>query len=123
MTNHFQSVKLISEVKTEVIIMKNFWEISSFSPFTKLYAYVDHNSYLADSIFAQNKVSMKFKKEMTKRDSQFCIIFCKVPKRDIERFEESLAKLKDKMILLGYNDYDGVCNEIGKLIGESGKVK
>ena len=66
---------------------------------------------------------MKFKKEMTKRDSQFCVIFCKVPKRDIERFEESLAKLKDKMILLGYNDYDGVCNEIGKLIGESGKVK
>ncbi len=103
--------------------MKNFWKISSFSPFTKLYAYVDHNSYLADSIFDQNKVSMKFKKEMTKRDSQFCIIFCKVPKRDIERFEESLAKLKDKMILLGYNEYDCVCNEIGKLIEGRRKVK
>ena len=57
--------------------MKNFWEISSFSPFTKLYAYVDHNSYLADSIFDQNKVSMKFKKEMTKGIHNFASYFVK----------------------------------------------
>lgn len=36
--------------------MKNFWRMDDFSIFTVPYAYVDHNSYLADSLFAQKKL-------------------------------------------------------------------
>lgn len=37
------------------------------------YAYVDHSSYLADPLFVQNKVTMKFKGEMARDDSPYCI--------------------------------------------------
>ena len=33
------------------------------------------------------------------------------------RFEEALEKLKDKMLIMGYRDYDKVCAGIGSLIG------
>lgn len=77
---------------------------------------MDHNSYLADTLLAQRKIVMKFKEEMARIDSPYCIIFCKVLKRDAQKFEEALEKLKDKMLLLGYRDYVDVCDEIERLI-------
>lgn len=41
--------------------------------------------------------------------------------KDAERFEESLDRLKSKMLLLGYRDYPDVCSEITKMI-EEGKL-
>lgn len=96
--------------------MKNFWKMRDFSLFANSYFYVDHNSYLADSLFAQRKIVMKFKGEMVKKDSPYCIIFCKVLKRDVQKFEDALEKLKAKMLLLGYTDYVDVCGEIATLI-------
>ena len=96
--------------------MKNFWKMDGFSLFTVPYAYVDHNSYFADSLFAQRKISMKFKSEMAKENSPYCIVFCKVSKRDTQKFEEAMEKLNDKMLLLGHSDYGVVCDEIAKLI-------
>lgn len=77
---------------------------------------MDNNSYLADTLLAQRKIVMKFKEEMARIDSPYCIIFCKVLKRDAQKFEEALEKLKDKMLLLGYRDYVDVCDEIERLI-------
>lgn len=45
----------------EMMRMKNFWKMSDFSIFSVPYVYVDHSSYLADQLFVQNKVTMKFK--------------------------------------------------------------
>ena len=98
--------------------MKNFWKMGDFSLFANSYFYVDHNSYLADALFVQRKIAMKFKGEMVKEDSPYCIIFCKVLKRDVQKFEDALEKLKAKMLLLGYTDYDEVCGEIDMLIGK-----
>lgn len=50
--------------------------------------------------------------EMTKIDSPYRIIFCKVLKRDVQKFEEAIEKLKARMLLLGYTDYIDVCGEI-----------
>lgn len=47
--------------KLEMMRMKNYWKMSDFSIFSVPYAYVDHSSYLADHLFVQNKVTMKFK--------------------------------------------------------------
>ena len=60
---------------------------------------------------------MKFKGEFEKEGSPYRIIMCRVLKRDVGRFEEALEKLKDKMLILGYRDYDKVCTDIGSLIG------
>lgn len=102
---------------------KNFWKMDGFSLFTVPYAYVDHNSYFADSLFAQRKISMKFKSEMAKENSPYCIVFCKVLKKDTQRFEEAMEKLNDKMLLRGHGDYGVVCDEIAKLIDMATKER
>lgn len=88
--------------------MKNYWKMRDCSIFSVPYAYVNHNSYLADSLFLQNKVTMKFNGAMIREDSPYCVIFCKVWKKDAERFEAALGKLKNKMLLLGHRDYPEV---------------
>lgn len=102
---------------------KNYWKMSDFSLFAVPYAYVDHSSYLADQLFVQNKITMKFKGEMVKDGSSYCIVFCKVLKRDVARFEEALERLKDKMLLLGHKDYPDACGEIAKMIEEDMKAR
>lgn len=82
--------------------MKNFWKMSDFSLFANSYFYVDHNSYLADSLFEQRKIAMKFKGEMTKIDSPYRIIFCKMLKRDVQKFEDVLEGLYKPDILTDY---------------------
>jgi hypothetical protein len=97
--------------------------MSDFSLFIVSYAYVDHSAYLADQLFIQNKITIRFKGEMARENSPYCIIFCKVLKKDVERFEEALDKLEDKMLLLGYRDYPNACSEISKMIDEAMKVR
>ena len=103
--------------------MKNYWRMRDFSIFSVPYAYVDHSSYQADRLFVQNKVRMKFKGEYVKAESPYCIVFCKVRKKDAERFEEALNKLKNKILLLGYRDYPEVCSEITRMIEEGMKAR
>ena len=103
--------------------MKNFWRMRDFSLFSVPYVYVDHSSYQADQLFAQNKVRIKFKGECAKEESPYRIVFCKVIKKDAERFEEALDKLKNKMLLLGYRDYPDVCSEITKMIEDGMKAR
>ena len=103
--------------------MKNYWRMKDFSIFSVPYAYVDHSSYQADRLFVQNKVRMKFKGEYAKAESPYCIVFCKVRKKDAERFEEALEKLKNKMLLLGCRDYPDICSEIAKMIEEGMKAR
>ena len=107
----------------EMMRMKNYWKMSDFSLFAVPYAYVDHSSYLADQLFVQNKITMKFKGEMVKDGSSYCIVFCKVLKRDVARFEEALERLKDKMLLLGHKDYPDACGKIAKMIEEGTKAR
>lgn len=102
--------------------MKNYWRMKALSIFSVPYAYVDHSSYQADQLFVQNKVRMKFKGEYAKAESPYRIVFCKVIKKDAERFEEALDKLKSKMLLLGYRDYPDICSEIANMIEEGMKA-
>lgn len=102
--------------------MKNYCRMKGFSIFSVPYVYVDHCSYQADQLFVQNKVRMKFKGEYAKEESPYRIVFCKVIKKDAERFEEALDRLKSKMLLLGYRDYPDICSEITKMIEEGMKA-
>lgn len=102
--------------------MTNYWKMRDFSLFSVPYAYVDHSSYMAKDLFFHNKVTVKYKGEMVREDSPYCVIFCKVLKKDAERFEEVLGKLKDKM-LLGYRDYTDACSKIDKIIKEGAGEK
>lgn len=96
--------------------MKNYWKVDSISLLSASYFYVDCESYLADQLFIQNKVKVRFMEEMGRDDSKYRIIFCKVRKKDKEHFEEAITKLKDKMLLMGYTDYIDECDEVNQMI-------
>ena len=92
--------------------MKNFIKLDDLSILSVSYMYINHRDYLADALFEQNQIQMRFKEEFAHKNSSYCIIFCRVRKRDIAKFEAALGQLTNKMLLLGYTDYPDACNEI-----------
>ena len=92
--------------------MTNFWKLKDFRPFSVLYAYIDHEDYLADALFIQEQISVRFPQEMVKNGEKYHVIFGRVRKKDREKFEKALEKLPDKMLLCGHTDYADFCNDI-----------
>ena len=92
--------------------MKNFIKLDDLSILSVPYMYIDHRDYLTDTLFKQNHIHMRFKEEFAHKNSSYCIIFCRVRKRDTTKFEAALDQLTNKMLLLGYTDYPDACNEI-----------
>lgn len=92
--------------------MKNFIKLDDLSILSVPYMYIDHRDYLADALFEQSQIHMRFKEEFAHKNSSYCIIFCRVRKKDIAKFETVLGQLTNKMLLLGYTDYPEICNEI-----------
>ena len=89
--------------------------------FSRRYIYVDLNvdsGYAADSLFYKRKIPVKFKNEMFREGDKYRLIFCKIPKRFRQAFEEALEELKTKMCLLGHNDYEDYCDNLMKELEE-----
>lgn len=80
------------------------------------YAFVDTKDYLADQLFIQKKVQVSFGCELVCPDSDYCVIFCKLRKRDEANFLTALQKLPSKMLLLGHTDYLDFCRSFQELL-------
>lgn len=94
----------------------HFIQLESHSLFFRHYAFVDTNDYLADSLFIQEKVRVYFGREAHRSDSDCCIIFCKVRKRDEAAFLTALQKLPSKMLLWEHTDYPDFCRSFQELM-------
>ena len=70
------------------------------------------NVNCADSLLAQNHVSVRLGNEFSRDDSPYRIILCKVRKKNTAEFEKSMESLRNKMLLFGHNDYMEFCNGI-----------
>ena len=92
--------------------MKNFLGLDGLSILSVPYMHIDHKDYLADSLLAQNHVSVRLGNEFSRDDSPYRIILCKVRKKDTAEFEKSMESLRNKMLLFGHNDYMEFCNGI-----------
>ena len=93
--------------------MENFIKLESrFSLISDQYLYVDTPDYLADQLFINEKLSVNFKEEYRKDNCDYVLIFCKVRKKDKEKFLRAMEKLHSKVILFGHNDYDKFCKEL-----------
>ena len=92
--------------------MKNFLRLDGLSILSVPYMYIDHKDYLADSLLAQNHVSVRLGNEFSRDDSPYRIILCKVRKKNTAEFEKSMESLRNKMLLFGHNDYMEFCNGI-----------
>ena len=92
--------------------MKNFLRLGGLSILSVQYMYIDHKNYLADFLLAQNHVSVHFGDELSREDSPYRIILCKVRRKDTAKFEKSMELLCNKMLLFEHSDYMGFCNNI-----------
>ena len=77
--------------------MKNFLGLDGLSILSVPYMYIDHKDYLADSLLAQNHVSVRLGNEFSRDDSPYRIILCKVRKKDTAEFEKSMESLRNKI--------------------------
>ena len=91
---------------------EKFPRLDGLSILSVQYMYIDYKDYLADSLLAQNHVSVRFENEFSRDDSSYRIILCKVRKKDTAGFEKSMELLCNKMLLFGHNDYMEFCNSI-----------
>lgn len=75
------------------------------------FAYVDTTGYLADRIFIENKVRVKFCGGYKHREKNYVIVTCKVKEKDVPMFLQALKELKNRAILMGNTDYETFCKE------------
>lgn len=89
--------------------MKNYLTLERFSMLYDHYAFIDVPEYYADQLFIQHQVTVRFGKEFQHPDHPYVVIFCKVRKRDRDKFLSALSELNRKIILCGYPEYEEFC--------------
>lgn len=77
----------------------------------KQFAYIDTMGFLADRIFIENKVRVKFCGDYKHREKNYIIVICKVKEKDVPMFLQALKELKNRAILMGNTDYESFCKE------------
>lgn len=77
----------------------------------KQFAYIDTMGFLADRIFIENKVRVKFCGDYKHREKNYVVVTCKVKEKDVSVFLQSMEGLKNRVILMGNTDYESFCKE------------
>ena len=77
----------------------------------KQFAYIDTMGFLADRIFIENKVRVKFCGDYKHREKNYVVVTCKEKEKDVSVFLQSMEGLKNRVILMGNTDYESFCKE------------
>ena len=86
--------------------MKNYIKGPKDSLFSYCYAYIDLAEPLADEIFIQEKVRVRFGDiGRLKEESPYRVVLCKIYKWDEKKFLRALKRLEDIMLLSGHTGY------------------
>lgn len=96
---------------SEICLVNEGW-------FKYLLLYIDTNKYLADPIFKKHNLKVKWINKEFQGDKDYRVIFCKIKKKDLDKFKTSIEELKNKMILLGYDDYESIYSEVYNALKE-----
>ena len=75
------------------------------------FAYIDTTGYLADRIFIENKVRVKFCGDYKHREKNYVVVTCKVKENDAPMFLQALKELNNRALLMGNTDYETFCKE------------
>lgn len=92
--------------------MDNCIRLRCLSPFHYRYIFVDTKDYASIRLFADADIGVSHVKEMMKRGSPYRLIVCYIRKKDLDKFQNALEKLRNNVLLMGYRDYDKVCGEL-----------
>ena len=75
------------------------------------FAYIDTTGYLADRIFVQNEIKVKFCEDYFRKEKKYVVVMCKVKKKDVPEFLQSMEELENRAIIMGNTDYKSFCKE------------
>ena len=75
------------------------------------FVYIDTTGFLADRIFAQNEIKVKFCGDYFHREKKYVVVMCKVKKKDAPVFLRSMKELINRAIIMGNMDYESFCKE------------
>lgn len=96
--------------------------------FTRRYAYLDSEDYLADQIFERRNLKVKFYKEEFHKDS-WVIVRCKIRRKDESEFLQAMKELSNNITLCNDGkEYAKICDEFKSafqkiLSGNVGKIE
>lgn len=101
---------------------RNYIELEKISLRYQYYCFIDTKEHLADGIFEQHQIAVRFDSEYVKKGEKYQFIFCKVRKRDKILFVKAMEELKKKMLLIGNVDYEAFClKTMESMLNESEK--
>lgn len=98
----------------------NYLRIHNWVPFRSSFMYIDVPEYVADQIFEDHGLNVRFKdNELYHPEMDLIVAECTIATRDEELFFECMEHLKRKLTFLGYDmaDYDTM-SELFSLITE-----
>lgn len=93
-------------------VARNYIQLKSgkFSRYIN-FVYIDTTGFLADRIFAQNEIKVKFCGDYFHREKKYVVVMCKVKKKDAPVFLRSMEDLINRAIIMGNTDYESFCKE------------
>lgn len=92
--------------------MKNYTVIHSIFPWRIRFIFVDTSDYLADQLFIDEEVKVRFGGEYVKEGCDYINILASCSKKDFPKVEKALGRMNDKMLICGHTDYEEFCNDI-----------
>ena len=93
--------------------MENFLEIKRLLPGAfRRFAFADDLKRSSLSLLYRNRVRIRPKKILGKREGKYRIVICDVRKKDVENFTRAMEELKNKMLLIGNLDYEAFCGDV-----------
>ncbi len=90
----------------------NYYQLDHLSLFYDMYMFIDTAEHLADQVFIQHKLPIRFKGDYQKDGQKYRMILCKAPKKRRADFVECMKDLARKMLLLGNTDYCDFCSQV-----------
>ena len=92
--------------------MDNYLKLRCFSPAHEKYIYLDTGDFLSADLMTKAGVFQRRVRVMAKKNSPYRLIICKIRKKDEPRFLSALEELRNKALILGYQDYDSMCEKL-----------
>lgn len=103
--------------------MRNYIDFKDPFPWRVRYCYLDRKEHFADQLFINNDIKVKFTGEGTNPDfGDYKLVFCSVSIRHFGKMKVVFEQLKNKMLLLGYTDYETKCEKFSEILKANGVV-
>lgn len=97
----------------------NCYQLKKFSFRYVHFVILDTNEYLAEQIFIKHKVKVHYEKKYAEFGSKYVVVFCKVRKKQLNAFHDSMQELGNKVMQMGHSDYKVRCEQLDDKISQN----